>query len=82
VPSPVLETTHAAPLDVATIVALLVFAVVSFAPLASFVRGGAGPQRPAPPDAAAAETGRADAGSERRAASGAGDDPVSPEKHG
>lgn len=40
VPSPVLETTHAAPRDVATIVALLVFAVVSFAPLAFFVRGG------------------------------------------
>jgi hypothetical protein len=82
VPSLVLETTHAAPLDVATIVALLGFAVVSFALLAFFVRGGAGPQHPARPDAAAAGTRRADAGSERRAASGAGDDPVSPEKHG
>jgi hypothetical protein len=55
------------PLDVATIITLLVFSVVCFASLAFFVRG-----------AKIAGAERADARSEHGAAGGTGDDPVGP----
>ncbi len=66
------------PLDVGTVAALLAFGVVSFAPLAFFVRGASGRRQVSPPGARIGGAGRVDARSERAVAGGASGDPVEP----